>query len=158
MGFQVYEKKIEPRSDLRLSLQLWDIGGQSINSKNLSKYLHSANVVFIMYDVTNRDSFSNMDDWLSIVHAHASKEVMVYIVGNKIDLFSTRQISQTQHDKFILDNGLKGGFFFSAKTGDGILKSFYQAACESVGVKLSAYELGAYSISTVSYTVVLTVC
>ena len=140
VGFQIYEKKIELRETL-VSLQLWDIGGQSINSKNLEKYLSGVKVVFIVYDTTNMESFINANDWLRVVRRYTA-ESLVYLVGNKIDLISLRQVSQQQHDAFIEENAMSGGFFFSAKTGDNILKSFYRAAGESIGIHLSAHELG----------------
>ncbi len=45
-------------------LQVWDIGGQGINSKMLSKYLSAAQVLFLCYDVTDLSSFKDLDDWL----------------------------------------------------------------------------------------------
>ena len=140
IGFQIYEKKIELRESY-VSVQLWDIGGQSIHSKNLGKYLNGVKVVFVVYDTTNRESFANANDWLLVVRRH-TPESLVYLVGNKIDLISLRQVSQDQHDAFIEDNAIRGGFFFSAKTGDNILKSFYRAVGESVGTPLTAHELG----------------
>ena len=144
VGFQIYEKKIELRESL-ISLQLWDIGGQSINSKNLEKYLSGVKVVFIVYDTTNMESFVNTHDWLRVVRRYAP-DSLVYLVGNKIDLISLRQVSQQQHDAFLEENAMRGGFFFSAKTGDNILKSFYRAAGESIGVHLSAHELGGIAV------------
>lgn len=142
VGFEVYEKKLRLREDTLVSLQLWDIGGQSINSKNLEKYLSSAKAVFIVYDTTNRESFMNVDDWLAITRRWAKPETLVYLVGNKVDLIALRQVSQSQHEDYVAQNDLKSGFFFSAKTGENVLRSFYKAAGESIGVRLTAQELG----------------
>ena len=38
IGIDFYEKKLRIRGDIYVSLRVWDIGGQSINSKNLKVY------------------------------------------------------------------------------------------------------------------------
>lgn len=63
-------------------------GGQSMNSKNLPQYLSSSHIVFIVYDVTNAESFANLEDWLRLatLHAPAAK---IHIVGNKVFFHSS---------------------------------------------------------------------
>lgn len=62
IGCEFYEKKITIR-DQMVSLRLWDIGGQSIHSKSIQQYVSTSSAVFLVYDVTNTESFSNLDDW-----------------------------------------------------------------------------------------------
>ena len=62
VGCEFYEKQISIR-DQMVSLRLWDIGGQSIHSKNIQQYVSTSSAVFLVYDVTNTESFSNLDDW-----------------------------------------------------------------------------------------------
>lgn len=153
IGCDFFEKNLELRKETFVSLRVWDIGGQSINSNNLSKYLGSSDVVFVVYDVTNPDSFNNIDDWLGAVKKH-SKSKLVFLIGNKIDLINLRQVTERQHDKCIRDNDLAGGFFISAKTGDNLVKAFYKVAAEGVGEHLSPSEL-AYHDKVVKAHVVL---
>lgn len=58
-------------------------GGQSMNSKNLPQYLSSSQIIFIVYDVTNPESFANVDDWLRVVNSYAPS-ARVHLVGNKV--------------------------------------------------------------------------
>ena len=134
---------MEVRKEVFVSLRLWDIGGQSIHSKNLQKYLSASQVVFMVYDVTNPDSFSNLNDWYESVKKY-SETKLVYIVGNKIDLIELRQVSDNQHQQFIDNNNLEGGFFVSAKNGDNLLKTFYKVAAAGVNITLSPSELAYY--------------
>jgi small GTP-binding protein len=85
VGCDFFEKKIKIRGEEMISLRVWDIGGQSMNSKNLPDYLSSSNVVFIVYDVTNPDSFQNLDDWIVLVRRHAPSNAKISLVGNKVD-------------------------------------------------------------------------
>jgi small GTP-binding protein len=140
IGIDFHEKTLKIRGDIYVSLRVWDIGGQSINSKSLGQYLGPANAIFMMYDVTNPESFFNLEDWLINVRKY-SKASHIYIVGNKIDMIDIRQVKVEQHDRFIEENNLHGGLFMSAKTGENVVKTFYQVAAELVGIKLSSYEL-----------------
>ena len=66
-GCDFFEKRLAIRGDKTVVLQLWDIGGQSIASAMLSKYLHDAQVVLLAYDTTDPQSFADLEDWLEMV-------------------------------------------------------------------------------------------
>ena len=140
VGCDFYERQLKLRGEAYVSLRVWDIGGQSIHSKNLETYLQHSGAILLIYDVTNKESFANLDDWLAQANKLATTE-HIYLLGNKVDLIGQRQVTQKEHDKFVTDNKLKGGMFGSAKTGENIVKMFYKIAGEAVGVKLTEYEL-----------------
>eukprot|EP01038_Epipyxis_sp_PR26KG_P015971 gene15971-21675_t len=145
IGIDFYEKQLKIRGDVTVSLRVWDIGGQSIHSKNLSTYLQAANALLLVYDVTNDESFRNLDDWLIQIQKYINLETCsLYLIGNKIDLIALRQITVQQHEKYILDNNLKGGLFVSARTGENVVKTFYKISAELIGMKLTEHELGFY--------------
>jgi hypothetical protein len=48
-------------------VQVWDIGGQSIGSKMISNYIFGAQVVLLVYDITDYQSFQNLEDWYRLV-------------------------------------------------------------------------------------------
>jgi|LauGreSuBDMM15SN_2_FD.fasta_scaffold492284_1 hypothetical protein len=52
-----------------------------------------------------------------------------------------RQTTDKQHLKFIEENNINGGIYMSAKTGENVVQTFYKAASEGIGIKLSEYEL-----------------
>lgn len=148
LGLEWYDKKVQIR-DRILTLQVWDIGGQSISSKMLNKYFFGANVVFLCYDVTDPQSFADVSDWLAMAKrpfqvsapGERPRVPQMFLVGNKIDLQHLRRVPESDHDKFIAENELAGGFFVSARTGDQLTRTFYDAAGKSIGMSLSEYEL-----------------
>lgn len=150
IGFDVYEKKLRIR-DIDINLFVWDIGGQSIHSKNLDKYLSSATAIFLVYDVTNTESYLNLDDWYRNVKKYAKGAQSIYLIGNKIDLLNLRQVTDEQHQAFIRKMDLQGGMFLSAKTGDNVVKTFYQIAAEASGVRLTDGELATYNKVLTAY-------
>lgn len=137
IGIDFYEKTLPIRGDLHVALRIWDCGGQSIHSKNLETYIVNSDVIFLVYDVTNLDSFKNLDDWLGKARKFASKAQKIYAVGNKIDLYSMRQVTPLQHDEFVGNNNLAGGLYMSAKTGENVVKTFYQVLFHWSLLKLS---------------------
>ena len=151
VGLDFFEKLVTLRGEKRARLQIWDIGGQSIGSKMLGKYIYGSDVVFLCYDVTDEKSFSDAEDWLRMVTTtfetqgatEGGKKTppQIYLCGNKIDLQHLRKVRESQHDNFVEENNLKGGFFTSAQSGDNVTTVFYDAAAKAVGIKLSAYEL-----------------
>ena len=67
------------------ALQLWDIGGQQLGSNMLDTYLRNAHAILLVYDITNYQSFRDLEDWLMFVnHTFKDKErPYVALVGNK---------------------------------------------------------------------------
>jgi Ras-related protein Rab-28 len=60
IGCDFYEKRVVLRGDLAVKLQVWDIGGQSISSKMLPKYILNSHMIYLCYDVTDPQSFADL--------------------------------------------------------------------------------------------------
>ena len=142
VGCDFYEKQLNIRGDYMVSLRLWDVGGQSIRSKNLKGYISHSDAIMLVYDVTNKESFHNLDDWLHQIRSYSKPTVKIYLIANKVDLIALRQVSVAEHETYMSENNITGGLFVSAKTGENVLKCFYKIAGEAIGVKLTEYELG----------------
>jgi Ras-related protein Rab-28 len=80
-------------ANIQIALQIWDIGGQSIGSKMITNYISGADAVLLCYDITNYESFANLEDWYRLViRAFQGKHLpYVALIGNKskaISIFS----------------------------------------------------------------------
>lgn len=53
-----------------------------------------------MYDVTDKESFNNVTQWLHEIDRYASSGVNKLLVGNKSDLTAKRQVSYEQAKEF----------------------------------------------------------
>jgi Ras-related protein Rab-28 len=71
--------------DIHVALQVWDIGGQSIGSKMIGNYIYGAQVVLLCYDITNYQSFQNLEDWYRLVRRTFGTRALPYValIGNK---------------------------------------------------------------------------
>lgn len=54
----------------------------------------------MVYDITVKESFDKVNYWLSQLKKFAPKDIVIQIVGNKIDKESERKISKDQLIKF----------------------------------------------------------
>ena len=70
----------------------------------LDKYLYGADAVVLVYDVSNFDSFGNLQEWLSackgVLQSSKTKTPHFALVANKIDLEHVRTVKSDRHHKF----------------------------------------------------------
>lgn len=145
IGIDFHEKMADLRGKI-VSMRVWDIGGQSIHSGNIKQYVSASSALFLVYDVTNNESFSNLDDWVAIVvKKNKVDSKKVFLVGNKVDMLDQLQVSTDQHQQFIEENSLGGGFLMSAKSGENVLRTFYSVANTLLSLGLSKSELEHYN-------------
>jgi len=68
-----------------IKLQIWDTAGQERFRTITSAYYRGADGVVMVYDVTHRESFDHVAEWLAEVNKHASEDCCKLIIGNKSD-------------------------------------------------------------------------
>jgi len=94
-----------------VKLKLWDMGGAQQYARARSMYFKEVYGVLVVYDVTNRDSFDSLSDWLCQISEHTTAvglpELVVCIVGTKVDLVDSRQVSESEASEFAEGLGLK---------------------------------------------------
>ena len=73
-------------------LQIWDTAGQERYRSITSSYYKGSHGCFIVYDITNEQSFENVEKWFEQVQKEGSKDVSIILVGNKCDLENERKI------------------------------------------------------------------
>ena len=76
-----------------VKLQIWDTAGQERFKTITSSYYKGAHGIIVTYDITNRDSFTAVQNWMAEVEKHASDNISRILVGNKSDLESARAVS-----------------------------------------------------------------
>ena len=90
-----------------IKLQIWDTAGQERFKAITSSYYRGAHGVIIVFDVTNKDSFKNVENWLADIEEYKSKNVARLLVGNKADLGDERQVSSEDARIFAEQMGMK---------------------------------------------------
>ena len=53
----------------------------------------------LVYDITRRDTFDNINKWVPELRQSGDKEATIILVGNKMDLENERQVSTEEGSK-----------------------------------------------------------
>ena len=67
IGLDFFNKTLVLPGDVHVTLQIWDIGGQTIGGKMIGNYIFGAQAVLLCYDITNYQSFQDLEDWYNLV-------------------------------------------------------------------------------------------
>ena len=84
------EIKILKVGNDKYKLTLWDTAGQERFRALPRKYYQNADGVLLLFDVTLKESFDNISNWLKDVKDNSNKDaknsdIALYLIGNKID-------------------------------------------------------------------------
>ena len=82
-----------------ICVSLYDTAGQEKYKATTLNYFKGADGIILMYDITNRGSFDNIEEWInsikeSIGNAH-SLEYIIMLIGNKLDLVDEDEQNRT---------------------------------------------------------------
>ena len=103
-------------------IQIWDTAGQERYRSINNSYYKGADAIFIIFDMTNKESLIHVDDWINEIIKFTGENILFFIGGNKFDL-SNHEV--TNKDIEVLKKKKKlNVFLLSAKTGYGIENSF----------------------------------
>nr|AGM32833.1 small GTP-binding protein [Coptotermes formosanus] len=111
----------------QVKLQIWDTAGQDRFRSIARAYFRNAVGVLLVYDITVRKTFDELNYWLNDVRALCDRNVVTLLVGNKCDLSDSRTITISEAKAFAQINQLDY-LETSAKGGDNIRESFSRTA------------------------------
>lgn len=77
---------LHPSFHVILKAQIWDTAGQERYRAITSAYYRGALGALLVYDVTKARSFESVNQWLKELRDHAESNIVVMLIGNKIDL------------------------------------------------------------------------
>ncbi|OMJ65892.1 hypothetical protein SteCoe_37461 [Stentor coeruleus] len=88
-----FGSKIVNIEDETIKLQIWDTAGQS-SFKNITRgCFRNMICAFLVYNTASRDSFTNIPAWLSELRELGNNNMVIILVGNKIDQEEKRVVS-----------------------------------------------------------------
>jgi Ras-related protein Rab-5C len=123
-------------NDHLITLEIWDTAGQERYRSLSPMYYRHAQVIIIVYDVTDKETYDRAKGWINeVVSSQKNDDSLIYLVGNKIDLgdnyrkveSSIAQLYATEHQFSFLE--------VSAKDSINIMELFHE-----IGFKLNETE------------------
>ncbi|KAM4533352.1 ras-related protein Rab-18 [Odontesthes bonariensis] len=107
----------------KAKLAIWDTAGQERFRTLTPSYYRGAQGVILVYDVTRRETFTKLDNWLNELETYCTRNDLVkMLVGNKIDK-ENHEVDRAEGLKFARKHSM---LFIeaSAKTKDGVQCAF----------------------------------
>ncbi|XP_062226085.1 ras-related protein Rab2BV-like [Phragmites australis] len=86
--------------------QIWDTAGQERYRAITSAYYRGAVGALLVYDITKKPTFDNVQRWLRELRDHADVNIVVMMVGNKSDLNHLRSVPEEDGQAFSEKEGL----------------------------------------------------
>ena len=76
-----------------VKLQIWDTGGAERFRTITKTYISGSDGIILLYDVTDLNSFGCVNNWINFIRANAQRNLVVYLVGTKIDKKEERKVT-----------------------------------------------------------------
>lgn len=112
-----------------IKLQIWDTAGQERFRTITSSYYRGAHGIIVVFDITDRESFSNVRQWMKEVERYAGDNVTRVLVGNKCDLAPKREVSYDEGEALANEFGIRY-VETSAKDSTHVEEAFHLMATE----------------------------
>lgn len=124
--------------DMKISLQIWDFGGEEMFRFLLPSYAVGSSGGIFMFDLTRNLSLINIETWVNTFRKNLNPpNVPLYFVGSKIDLKEQRSVAREDAIILLKKYDLSDYFECSAMTGENVEEIFTQLASlmlKNVGV------------------------
>ena len=128
----------EPRRDTsntpqkHMKLSLWDTAGQETYKSVTRSYFRGASGALLVFDLSRKQTFQHVTDWLSDLRQIAEPDIVVILVGNKADLTqqenNKREVTRDEAEEWARRNGVFEYVETSAKSGENVERAFMRVA------------------------------
>ena len=127
IGFEFFTFPIKIGEKI-IKLQIWDTCGQEMYRSLISNFYHNTSLAFIVYSVTDKESFKNVEVWYNEIREKSNPDVKIFLIGNKIDLEESREVQKEEGQNFADVYNFNKFVETSAKSGFNAQNIFIEAA------------------------------
>jgi Ras-related protein Rab-2A len=135
---------ISEKQQKHMKLSLWDTAGQETYKSITRSYFRGASGALLVFDISRRQTFESVTQWLHDLRQIAEEGIVVILVGNKSDLAGAslvdgeqgsgrdernkRAVTKEEAEEWCKQNGVMQYVETSAKNGDGVERAFLEVA------------------------------
>ena len=152
IGIEKASKNFRIGKDI-YKITLWDTAGQERFKCLPRKYYQNADGILLLFDVCSDETFTNVSNWINDVKENSKKkitndgkesEILLFLIGNKIDKSSERQVTRKQAEELAQSFGMKY-FEISCKLNINIPEVMARMIMESFmrANKINGFQLSA---------------
>uniref|UniRef100_M4B2C3 Uncharacterized protein n=2 Tax=Peronosporaceae TaxID=4777 RepID=M4B2C3_HYAAE len=91
---------------LTVKFEIWDTAGQERYRSLAPMYYRGAAAAIVVYDVTNKESFSGAKSWVKELQRRGDPNVVIALAGNKADLEARRKVEFEEAHQYAEDNDI----------------------------------------------------
>ena len=111
----------------KIKVNYTDTAGQEKFHAISLNYLKATNGVILVFDITNKESFDLLEEWIKALKENNKFDIKKILIGNKLDLEDERQVQKEEAETFAESIGCKY-YEGSAKTGYNISEALDEIA------------------------------
>lgn len=102
IGVDFNSKIIEDSNNNKIKLHIWDTAGQEKFRSIVETYYRDAAGVILIYDITKKSSFDNLEYWIKEIKLwnRNKNRVPMIILGNKIDNILQAEVTKQSGEEF----------------------------------------------------------
>ena len=86
--------------------EIWDTAGQERYHSLAPMYYRGAKAALVVYDITDQKSFEKGKDWVTELKQQCGSNLIISLVGNKVDLESEREVDRVVALQYANENSL----------------------------------------------------
>jgi small GTP-binding protein len=125
--------------DVAVRFKIWDPAGQGVTSiiiiiivfifRNIGPmYYQGAAAAILVYDISKKDSFNNIKNWVKELKSRCDPNVVIALVGNKCDMKGKQRKVKTEEAKTYARENNMIFMEISVKTGHNVQNLFVEIA------------------------------
>ena len=76
-----------------MPIVVWDTAGQEKYKALPPNFYKRAQGIMVVFDLTNPESFKNVQSWLKQIKVNTDEDVPIMFLGNKYDMEDKREVS-----------------------------------------------------------------
>ena len=121
IGIDSKIKKITLSNGEEIKVKISDTAGQERFKSIASNYMKKANGILLVYDITDKLTFDNINKWAEEINKDEEKTKPILLIGNKSDKSDERVVTKEEGEEFA--KKCCGGIKFyetSCKTGENV--------------------------------------
>jgi small GTP-binding protein len=123
VDFETKKLTLDEKTDLMLNI--WDFAGEKKFRLLFPSYVSGASGALLLYDITNKDSVDDLQNWLDVIHSVPNPPKTLIIIEAKADLENERVVKKedvlNQYNKYKFQGEILST---SAKSGENVEASF----------------------------------